>query len=125
MTSMNRRGFAKAALATGASVALGAPVLAHALSPNVGREGSGEGNANDALQQRRKFKLAYAPHFGMFTQHSGTDFVAQLEFMAAEGFTALEDNDMRRRSVAEQELIGKTLARLNMRMGVFVAHTID
>ena len=74
---------------------------------------------------QRKFKLSYAPHFGMFREHAGADLVAQLEFMAAEGFTALEDNGMRDRPVAEQELIGKTLARLNMRMGVFVAHKIN
>jgi hydroxypyruvate isomerase len=51
--------------------------------------------------------------------------VSQLEFMAAEGFTALEDNGMKGRPVADQERIGGALARLNMRMGVFVAHTID
>ena len=80
----------------------------------------------DALPQpARKFRLNYAPHFGMFREHSGADLVAQLEFMAAEGFTALEDNGMRGRTVADQELIGKTLARLNMKMGVFVAHTIN
>ena len=73
----------------------------------------------------RKFRLAYAPHFGMFREHAGPDLVAQLEFMAAEGFTALEDNGMRGRPAAEQELIGKTLQRLDMRMGVFVAHTIN
>ena len=61
----------------------------------------------------------------MFRQHAGEDLVAQLEFMAAEGFTALEDNGMRGRPVADQERIGKALARLNMRMGVFVAHTIN
>jgi hydroxypyruvate isomerase len=75
--------------------------------------------------QRRKFRLNYAPHFGMFREHAGSDLVAQLEFMAGEGFTALEDNGMRERPVAEQEVIGKTLARLNMKMGVFVAHTIN
>jgi hydroxypyruvate isomerase len=73
----------------------------------------------------RTFKLHYAPHFGMFRQHAGQDLVAQLEFMRAEGFTALEDNGMRGRDVATQETIGKTLDRLGMRMGVFVAHTID
>jgi hydroxypyruvate isomerase len=81
--------------------------------------------ADEPRQTKRKFRLNYAPHFGMFRQHSGPDLVAQLEFMAAEGFTALEDNGMRDRPVAEQELIGKTLARLNMRMGVFVAHAIN
>ena len=60
----------------------------------------------------------------MFTQHAGDDLVAQLEFMRAEGFTALEDNELRRRPVADQERIGKTLDRLRMQMGVFVAHTI-
>lgn len=73
----------------------------------------------------RKFRLNYAPHFGMFREHAGTDLVAQLEFMAAEGFTALEDNGMRGRPAAEQELIGRTLDRLGMRMGVFVAHNIN
>jgi hydroxypyruvate isomerase len=73
----------------------------------------------------RRFRLAYAPHFGMFRQHAGEDLVAQLEFMAGEGFTALEDNGMRGRPVEVQEQIGRTLARLNMRMGVFVAHTIN
>jgi hydroxypyruvate isomerase len=61
----------------------------------------------------------------MFREHSGSDVVAQLEFMAAEGFTALEDNGMRGRSLADQERIGETLRRLKMRMGVFVAHTIN
>jgi hydroxypyruvate isomerase len=75
--------------------------------------------------QAHKFKLAYAPHFGMFTEHGGKDLVAQLEFMAAEGFTALEDNGMRGRPVADQERIGDALRRLKMRMGVFVAHTIN
>lgn len=78
-----------------------------------------------AQQPARTFKLKYAPHFGMFREHSGTDLVAQLEFMAAEGFTAIEDNGMRGRTVADQERIGATLQRLKMTMGVFVAHTIN
>jgi hydroxypyruvate isomerase len=76
-------------------------------------------------QAARKFRLNYAPHFGMFREHAGSDLVAQLEFMASEGFTGLEDNGMRDRSVADQELIGRTLDRLKMRMGVFVAHKIN
>lgn len=78
-----------------------------------------------AWQPKRKFRLNYAPHFGMFRQHAGEDLIAQLEFMAAQGFTGLEDNGLRGRTVDVQEQIGKALARLNMRMGVFVAHTID
>ena len=73
----------------------------------------------------RTFKLNYGPHFGMFREHSGPDLVAQLDFMASEGFTALEDNGMRGRSIADQERIGAALQRLKMKMGVFVAHTIN
>lgn len=113
MTSVDRRGFVQSMAATGAALALGTPSFAHATSSDA------------HMHTQRKFKLNYAPHFGMFTEHSGQDLVAQLEFMASEGFTAFEDNDLKRRSVADQERMGKAMARLNMRMGVFVAHTID
>jgi hydroxypyruvate isomerase len=78
-----------------------------------------------ALPNRARFRLRYAPHFGTFREHAGQELVAQLEFMAAEGFTALEDNGMRGRSVAEQERVASALQRLNMQMGVFVAHEIS
>lgn len=81
--------------------------------------------ASAAPQQRRAFRLRYAPHFGMFRAHAGEDLVAQLEFMRAEGFTALEDNEMKARSVADQERIARTMQRLGMQMGVFVAHQIS
>jgi hydroxypyruvate isomerase len=72
----------------------------------------------------RPFKLDYAPHFGMFEHHAGKELTAQLRFMAEQGFRSLEDNDMRKRPVEVQEQLGRELARLGMRMGVFVAHTI-
>ena len=70
------------------------------------------------------FKLKYAPHFGMFKNSAGEDEIAQLEFMAAEGFTAFEDNWMRNREVSEQEKLANTMSRLGITMGVFVAHKI-
>ena len=70
------------------------------------------------------FSLKYAPHFGMFKHSAGEDFVDQLNFMADQGFTALEDNGMGGRSVADQERISKRMSQLNMTMGVFVAHKI-
>jgi hydroxypyruvate isomerase len=76
--------------------------------------------AAHAAAPKRKFRLRYAPHFGMFKAHAGDDPVAQLEFMAAEGFTALEDNGLMGRPVEMQAKIGETLARLGMTMGVFV-----
>jgi len=69
----------------------------------------------------RKFQCRYAPHFGMFKNHAGEDLTDQLKFMADQGFTALEDNGMPERPVAEQERIGQALAKLGIEMGVFVA----
>jgi hydroxypyruvate isomerase len=118
-----RREFVRSTLAAGAAAAAaGWSDLATATAARPTRQAPASGQAP---ARARTFKLNYAPHFGMFREHAGQDLVAQLEFMAAEGFTALEDNDLRRRPVEQQEAIGKALARLNMRMGVFVAHTIS
>ena len=67
-----------------------------------------------------KFKLKYAPHLGMFKNSVGDDPIDQIKFMADQGFTAFEDNGMMGRDIVLQEKIGKTLADLNMTMGVFV-----
>lgn len=99
---MNRRDF----LATGATAVVGASAMETLAAPAA---------------PARKFKLNYAPHFGMFKNHAGDDLVAQLQFMADQGFTALEDNGAPDRPIADQEKIGKTLADLKMTMGVFVA----
>ena len=72
-----------------------------------------------------RFKLHYAPHAGLFERSAGPDIVEQIAFAAEAGFTAWEDNDMRGRSVAEQERIGAALAEHGMRMGVFVGHEIS
>ena len=77
-------------------------------------------NAAATSPARRKFKLRYAPHFGMFKEHGGADPLSELEFMADQGFTALEDNGLMARPVQLQQRIGDTLARLGMTMGVFV-----
>ncbi len=67
-----------------------------------------------------KFKLKYAPHFGMFKSSAGDDLIDQIKFMADQGFTAFEDNGMMGRTPEMQTKIGETLAKLNMTMGVFV-----
>lgn len=66
------------------------------------------------------FKMDFAPHFGMFKNHAPGGFVDELKFMADQGFRSLEDNGMLGRSIADQELIAKTMSDLGMRMGVFV-----
>ena len=106
---MNRRDFLAAGLAAGAAAGLAAQTTVEAA---------------DATSSQRKFKLKYAPHFGMFRNSAGEDLIDQLKFMADQGFTALEDNGMARRDVATQEKIAKEMDRLGMEMGVFVA-TVD
>jgi hydroxypyruvate isomerase len=61
----------------------------------------------------------------MFEAMAGKDLVAQLQFMSDQGFTALEDNGLPQRSIADQKKIGETLAKLGMTMGVFVIDAGD
>lgn len=71
------------------------------------------------------FKLNYAPHDGMFANNAGKNFIDQIKFMADQGFKAIEDNGLLKRSQQEQEQIGKTLDQLGMTMGVFVVEGGD
>ncbi len=66
------------------------------------------------------FNMNYAPHQGMFQNHAGKDFLDQIQFMYDKGFRAIEDNGYLKRTIEEQEKIGKLLAKLGMTMGVFV-----
>lgn len=68
------------------------------------------------------FNLLYAPHFGMFKHHAGTDLTEQLRFAHSIGFRAWEDNGMMKRDLATQKKIAATMGELDMTMGVFVAH---
>lgn len=74
---------------------------------------------NDTLSDKT-FNLDYAPHQGMFQNHAGKSFLDQIQFMYDKGFRSIEDNGYLGRSVEEQEKIGNLLAKLGMRMGVFV-----
>ena len=70
------------------------------------------------------YQLKYAPHLGMFKHSAGEDPIDQLNFMADQGFTAFEDNNMKGRTIETQEAMAATMAKRGMAMGVFVAHTI-
>lgn len=108
---MLRRNFIKTSTLTAASLSLGANSI---LSKTKG----------DAPNNSNSFKLKYAPHFGMFKHNAGEDLIDQLKFMSEQGFTALEDNGMKDKSIELQEKIAKTMTNLSMEMGVFVAHKI-
>lgn len=69
-----------------------------------------------------KFKLAYAPHPGMFKGSAGPDVIDQIKFCADQGFTAFEYNGLPNETPEMQEKIGKVLGDLDMQMGVFVAY---
>lgn len=71
-----------------------------------------------------KFKLAYAPHFGMFSNHAKDD-LDQISFAADQGFTAWEDNGMKGRGKEFQDKSAARMAKHNMRMGIFVSTWID
>ena len=68
-----------------------------------------------------RFRLAYAPHFGMFESLAGADLLDQLRFAADQGFTAWEDNPMKDRDVQTQQEIAHVMEQLGMRMGVVSA----
>lgn len=76
--------------------------------------------AHQTKIEKNNFKMLYAPHFGMFKHSAGEDLFDQLQFMADNGFMALEDNGMLKRTVETQKKIGETLNKLGMKMGVFV-----
>jgi len=104
---MNRRNFVRNSIAAGAVIS-SAGIVSAAAQP----------------VEKHNFKLKYAPHDGMFTNHAGKDILDQLRFMADEGFTAFEDNGMTGRDTATQEKMGKLMTQLGITMGVFVAHKI-
>ena len=75
----------------------------------------------DTQSNSAKFKMKYAPHFGMFKNHAGENPLDELQFMADEGFTAMEDNGMMGKDVDLQKKIGEKMQQLGMEMGVFVS----
>jgi len=105
---MDRRDFLTTSLAgTGAAVSMAAAA--------AGARGQTPSN-------RAKFRMKYAPHFGMFSASAGKDPIDQIKFAADQGFTAWEDNGMMRKPPDLQKKIGETFERLGMTMGVFVSH---
>lgn len=103
---MNRRNFVRTGLLAGAAVSATAKVF---------------GKENITMNQKDKpFNLDYAFHDGMFKNHGGGDFIDQIKFAYDKGFRSIEDNGMTGRSVEQQTKIGETLAKLGMKMGVFV-----
>ncbi len=109
-TKMKRRLFIKKSAATASLIGMG-------LS-GVSALNRTHSNINNT------FKLNFAPHIGMFKHHAGNSPIDQLNFIADQGFTAFEDNNMKSRPVEIQKKMAKTMVDRNITMGVFVAHKI-
>lgn len=100
---MKRRGFIKSSSLAGIGLLPGLTSIAH-----------------EKMQAVKPFNLSYAFHDGMFANHAGKYFIDQIKFAHDQGFNAIEDNGMMSRTPEMQSKIGDTLAKLGMRMGVFV-----
>jgi len=103
--TMERKDFLATGLTAGAAATLGV--------------GSSQGAHHETTN--KPFRMNYAPNFRIFKSSAGEDLVDQLNFMHDQGFRALEDNKMGKRSVADQNRVAKELERLDMTMGTFVA----
>jgi len=104
----DRRNFIKNASLTGMGLSLG----------------HGSVFSQNNLDLIEPYRMKFASHIGMFKHHAGDDPVAEIHFMAKHGITALEDNMMGIRPIAEQEAMAKAMQDQEMTMGVFVAHKI-
>ena len=113
---MERRNFLKNSLLTGAGFASVAQSFASATH-------STSSSINDLANNNKLFNLDYAFHDGMFRQHGGESFTDQIKWAHEQGFRSIEDNGMMARTPEQQKKIGETLAKLGMRMGVFVITT--
>ncbi|MEW5981894.1 MAG: TIM barrel protein [Acidobacteriota bacterium] len=106
---MKRREFVARSLATAALFAV---------TPVAGS--SRQAAAPSAAGTGRRFRLHYAPSFGQFKAHAGSDLVAQIQFAADQGFTAMFDNGIMSRPPDRQDLIAGELAKRGMKLGPFV-----
>lgn len=108
---MERRKFIRNSfLASAATFAVGHPTAI----------GSSAENKNGISLENKPFNLDYAFHDGMFKNNAGEDFLEQIKWAHDQGFRSIEDNGMMARPVDQQKKIGDLLAKLGMRMGVFV-----
>ncbi|MEJ5961998.1 hydroxypyruvate isomerase family protein [Pedobacter immunditicola] len=106
---MNRIEFLKNSM-----IATGSLVGASTISAFAGAE------KKNSIKKGKPFNLDYAPHEGMFTNLAGKSFLDQIRYMYDQGFRSIEDNGYLKRPKEEQTKIGDLLAKLGMRMGVFV-----
>ena len=110
---MQRREFVKGAAAAAAlsvvpdAIARAGSVSARPAAPSAG-------------SAPKPFKLRYAFDAGQFSNSAPGGVVDELKFAHDQGFTAMEDNRMKGRPVAEQEAIAREMQQLGMTMGIIL-----
>ncbi len=114
---MKRRNFLKKSVLVSGSALTAASISAPIIAKSI------PGKKFKTLE-KYAFNMNFAPHFGMFKDLAGNDLIDQIKFMSDVGFTGMEDNRMKGRSKDMQEKIASEMSKLNMKMGVFVAHSI-
>jgi hydroxypyruvate isomerase len=106
----SRRNFIKKATTSGAALLAAPALFGAAISAK-------QQKASDATAP---FKLKYAPGFGTFRQHAGADLIDNIKFCHDQGFSAMFDNGLPRRTPEEQEKIAGEMQKLGMELGPFV-----
>lgn len=120
---MDRRGFLGASVAAGAGLLVAGSARAQAQAAANPPAAANAGQP--AAAAKKKFKLKYAPTFGMFEGHAGKDLIAQLRFMAEAGFSALLDGGFLGRPQELQAKLAKEMEQLGMTLaGPYCSTTI-
>lgn len=120
-TLLNRRGFLTAGLTAGAG-GFGASAFRGLAAAEAS---AGVPPAPSGVPAGNRFKLKYAPTFGMFEAHAGKDLFAQLRFMAEAGFSALLDGGFLRRPPELQTNLAEEMERLGITLaGPYCSTTI-
>jgi hydroxypyruvate isomerase len=104
---MQRRKFIRNSFLSGAAVI------------TAGQSIASEKNTQITVESK-PFNMDYAFHDGMFKNNGGESFLDQIRWAYDQGFRSIEDNGMMSRTPDMQKSIGDLLAKLGMRMGVFV-----
>jgi sugar phosphate isomerase/epimerase len=109
----SRRNFIKRTTLTGAAI-LAAPSMFGSVAVSKRKK---------APEPIVPFNLKYAPSFGMFREHAGTDLADNIKFCQDQGFRAMFDNGLINRPLEEQNRIAGEINRLGMELGPFVLYS--
>ncbi len=115
---MDRRNFIRKTTLGGLAMASVSSALAATNAKGSITESTMEAKSSN----KARFNLKYAPNFGTFREHAGSDLIDQIRFMHDQGFRAIFDNGLMNKEPELQEKIANELDRLGMDLGPFVLY---